>query len=215
MQCPDRGRPSALCAYNGLHTTHLPGVASGHPPPDVLPARDGKVRPDGYRHLAIRVWMEGAPDPDGLAPSLSDHVDRGRRSYASPTLRYRSSHTVEWKHYAQKTLRWFVSHPGAGHFPHAPSPNRHLSVLVHSPGSWSARRSRRCWGPHCRIKQDSTRVFQCGSRRFCRSGRSRRRPRTQDEPRRLCELSCAAHGRGNKPGRESSGGLCHEERGHQ
>jgi hypothetical protein len=60
LPCPDRGRPSALCAYNGLRTTHLPGVASGHPPPDVLQARDGKVRPDGYRHLEIRVWMEGA-----------------------------------------------------------------------------------------------------------------------------------------------------------
>ena len=122
---------------------------------------------------------------------------------------------TEGKHYAQKTLRCFVSHPGAGHFPQSPSPNRNLSGFVHSTGSLSARRSRRCWGPHCRIKHDSTRVFQRGARRVCRSRRGRRRPRTQDEPRRLWELSCAAHGRGNEPGRESSGGLCDEERGHQ
>jgi len=77
----------ALCACNGLRTPHLHGVASGHPHPYWLQSRDGKVRPDGYRHLEIRVWTEGYPYPDGLAQSRGDNIDSGQRSYASPALR--------------------------------------------------------------------------------------------------------------------------------
>jgi hypothetical protein len=79
VPCPDRGRPSVLGADNGWRPPPWPGVASGHPPPDVLPARGGVMvlplshqRRAGLLLITISSW------------SKINYDLWGRRQYRAP-----------------------------------------------------------------------------------------------------------------------------------